>query len=250
LEDAKQGELPNYSFIEPNFLHNHNDMHPAFNALFPGLEFDGASSLVGGEALLKKVYDAVRSSSSPNGSNAFNTLLLVTFDENGGTYDHVPPPSVARPDPSAPPGQLGFSFDRSGVRVPTIAVSAWIPERTVVNEEFRHTSVIRTLRERWSLGKPFTGRDAVARDLTSVFTLDAPRNPAAWPELSARPAPIDRSAIIPASVPLKGLPKGLFFALMALQRRSVELILPRLVFAPLASLLRLNIGTAMPRLRA
>jgi phospholipase C len=216
LEDARKGELPTYSFIEPNFLQNHNDMHPAFNALFPGLEFDGPSSLLGGEALLKKIYDAVRSSSSPRGSNALNTLFVVTFDENGGTYDHVPPPAVARPDPAAPAGQMGFAFDRSGVRVPAIAVSAWIPERTVVNEEFRHTSVIRTLRERWSLGQPLTKRDAAARDLASILTLDKPRKPEDWPELIAQPAPSFTRAAIPPDAPLKSLPKSLFFGLMTL----------------------------------
>ena len=216
LEDARKGELPTYSFIEPNFLRNHNDMHPAFNALFPGMEFDGPSSLVGGEALLMKIYDAVRSSSSSSGSNAFNTLFLVTFDENGGTYDHVPPPSIARPVPSAPAGQLGFSFDRSGVRVPAIAVSAWIPERTVVNEEFRHTAVIRTLRERWSLGRPFTGRDAIAPNIASILTLNEPRKPEDWPELIARPAPSYTAARIPPDAPLKSLPRALFFGLMAL----------------------------------
>ena len=54
------------------------------------------------------------SSASPSGSNAYNTLFLVTFDEHGGTYDHVPPPAVLAPDPAAPAGQMGFRFDRSG----------------------------------------------------------------------------------------------------------------------------------------
>ena len=89
-----------------------------------------------------------------NGSNVYNTLLMITFDEHGGTYDHVPPPPVASPDPTGPAGQYGFTFDRSGIRVPAIAISPWIAGRTVVTDEHRHTSVIRTLRERWSLGAP------------------------------------------------------------------------------------------------
>jgi phospholipase C len=87
-------------------------MHPAFDALFPGVDLDPPSSLLGGEALLAKIYDAIRSSSSPDGSNAYNTLL-ITFDEHGGTYDHVPPPTVVPPDPAAPAGQMGFTFQRS-----------------------------------------------------------------------------------------------------------------------------------------
>ena len=111
------------------------------------------------------IYDAIRSASFADGSNYLNTLLLVTFDEGGGTYDHVAPPPAPPPDPAAPAGQMGFTFNRLGVRVPTIAISPWIPERTVVTEEFRHTSLIRTMRERWSLGNPLTARDATARRL-------------------------------------------------------------------------------------
>ena len=55
---------------------------------------------------------------SPTGSNVWNTTLLIGWDEPGGTYDHVPPPSVPPPDPSAPAGEDGFTFDRSGYRVP------------------------------------------------------------------------------------------------------------------------------------
>jgi len=97
--DAAAGDLPTYSFIEPNLLHSHNDMHPPINALMPGLEFDSPSSLLGGEALLARIYEAIRSSSSENGSNWWNTLFMIVFDEHGGTYDHVPPPrrDTARP---------------------------------------------------------------------------------------------------------------------------------------------------------
>ncbi len=96
-EDAEKGELPTYSFIEPNLIHGHNDMHPPENAILPGFEVDLPSSLHGGEALLAKVYNAVRSSSSAQGSNVYNTLLMINFDEHGGTYDHVPPPAGAFP---------------------------------------------------------------------------------------------------------------------------------------------------------
>jgi phospholipase C len=84
----------------------------------------------------------------------------VTFDEHGGTYD----PRRATPGdpagPGSPAGQFGFTFNRSGARIPTLAISAWIPERTVATDEYRTTSLISTLRERWNLGSPFTARDA------------------------------------------------------------------------------------------
>jgi phospholipase C len=104
-----------------------------------GLPFDQPSSLLGGEALLASIYDAVRTASSSNGSNYFNTFLLVAFDEAGGTYDHVPPPPAPPPNPAAPAGQMGFTFNRSGQRVPAIAISAWIPQQIVINDEYRHT---------------------------------------------------------------------------------------------------------------
>jgi phospholipase C len=215
-EDAERGELPTYSFIEPNLIHGHNDMHPPENAIMPGFDMDMPSSLLGGESLLTKVYRAVRNSSSPTGSNVYNTLLMVNFDEHGGTYDHVPPPPVPSPDPAGPAGQYGFTFDRSGIRVPAIAISAWIPERTVINDEYRHTSLIRSLRERWSLGAPLTARDAAARDLAPILTLESPRAPENWPEFTAQPVPDYDATVIPLDKPLTALQKGGIFALVSL----------------------------------
>jgi phospholipase C len=216
LADAAEGNLPAYSFIEPNLLFGHNDMHPAFDALFPDTPIDPPSALLGGEALLAKIYDAIRTSRSEHGSNAWNTLLVVTFDEHGGTYDHVPPPPVPPPDPTASFRQYGFGFDRSGVRVPAFAISAWIPERTVVNSEYRNTSVIRTLRHRWSLGGPLTNRDAVAADITPVLTLDAPRDPDTWPAVVARPVPPFTGLVPAPEAALKGLCRAAFRACLAL----------------------------------
>ena len=217
-QDAESGDLPAYSFIEPNLLYGHNDMHPAFDAMFPGVGFDPPSSLIGGEALLAKVYDAVRSARSPRGSNAFNTLLLVTFDEHGGTYDHVPPPAVAPPVSGAPPGQLGFTFDRLGLRVPTIAISAWAPERTVISAEYHATSLITTLRRRWELGTPLTARDAAAPDIAPVLTLTTPRDPAGWPEVAPRPVPPYQAAI-PRDAVLQMLPRSALLAALDLGRK-------------------------------
>jgi phospholipase C len=218
LEDAATGQLPNYSFIEPNLLYGHNDMHPAFDALFPGVDLDPPSALLGGEALLAKIYDAIRCSASPDGSNAYNTLFMVCFDEHGGTYDHVPPPAVLPPDPTAPAGQMGFRFDRSGLRVPAIAVSPWIPEQTVVNDQYRHTSVIRTLREHWQLGGPLTARDGAAPDLAPVLSLDTPRDPDDWPDVTPRPVPPFNPAHVSVEARLKGLCKAACFPVLALAK--------------------------------
>jgi len=216
LQDAAEGTLPTYSFIEPNLLYGHNDMHPAFDALFPDTPLDPPSSLLGGEELLARIYNAIRDSASERGSNAFNTLLLITFDEHGGTYDHVPPPLVASPIPGSPPGQLGFRFERSGVRVPAFAISAWIPERTVVTSEYRHTSVIATLRKRWQLGDPLTARDAGAADLASVLTRETPRDPQDWPQAVPRLVPPYAGRIPAPEVALRGLGRAGLAACLAL----------------------------------
>jgi phospholipase C len=222
LEDCADGNLPAYSFIEPNLLYGHNDMHPAFDALFPDSPIDPPSSLLGGEALLAKIYNAVRSSASDAGSNAWNTLLVVTFDEHGGTYDHVPPPLVPSPKPGGSQGQLGFGFDRSGLRVPAFVISAWIPERTVVTAEYRNTSVIATLREHWQLGGALTRRDFVAAELSPVLSLAQPRDPDSWPEVKAPQVPPYTGHIPAPGAALRGLCKAAFRAGVALAEHHGE----------------------------
>jgi phospholipase C len=191
-------------------------MHPAYGMFTPGISWDPPSSLIGGEDLLARLYTAIRSSSSPAGSNYLNTTLLVTFDEHGGTYDHVAPPPAVPPDPSAPLGQFGFGFDRSGVRIPTLAISAWIPERTVVTDTYRATSLISTMRERWNLGPPLSGRDATARSFRSVLSLDTPRAQSDWPDVTARPVEPMPEPLLPLDAPLNGLGKALFGGVLAL----------------------------------
>ncbi|GAA1363035.1 alkaline phosphatase family protein [Catellatospora chokoriensis] len=213
--DAEQGRLPAYSFLEPNLLHAHNDYHPAYNAIMPGFSADPPSSILGGEELLARVYSAVRASASPTGSNFANTLLLVSFDEHGGTYDHVPPPRVVPPDVAAA-GQMGFRFDRSGIRVPTLAVSAYLDPRTVVTAEYRNTSLIRTLRERFSLGPPLTARDATAADIAPILTRATPRAQEDWPEVTARPVPPLHDPLVALDQPLPPLGEYLLGTAIAL----------------------------------
>jgi phospholipase C len=213
LADAAAGDLPAYSFIEPSFLWGTNDMRPESDQQGFDSSLDPPSSVAGGEALLAKIYNAVRSSASPAGSNAYNTLLLVTFDGHGGNYDHVVPPMVPAPDRGAPPGQMGFGFDRSGLRVPAVAISAWIPSRAVVSAECRGTSVIATLREHWQIGPPLTNRDAAARSLSGILTREEPRDPDDWPDVVPRPVP----PFLPSRPgAIRGVPRAAFFATLEL----------------------------------
>lgn len=186
--DAASGSLPAYSFIEPRLVYNHNDFHPPVGALRES-DVEGEpvidsaiSDVRAGEKLIADVYNAIRTSATPNGSHALNTLLLVTFDEHGGTYDHVPPPAATPPVADDAPGEMGFGFDRLGLRVPAIAVSAYTRAGTIVHDEHHHGTVIATLSRLHGL-KPLTRRDAAAADLFGVVNLATPRDPSTWPSV-------------------------------------------------------------------
>ena len=226
--DAAAGTLPDFSLIEPNMLGGHGDYHPALGrAMGPGIDIgvDSPSSILSGEAFLQRVYDAYRSATSETGANVWNTALLIGWDEPGGTYDHVPPGPVPPPDPTTPAGEFGFTFDRSGYRVPAILVSPWVEQGAVFNDEYRHTSLIATLRKAWGLGGPLTGRDAIARTFEAAFTLDAPRDPSTWPDVQAQPVP--EWAMDPEVVAtfLSSLGKGLVPGLIA-QAKAMGVPLP------------------------
>ena len=189
-KDAANGALPDFALIEPNLLLGHGDYHPAEGAsLIKGVELplDPPSSILSGEAFLDELFETYRSMTSPTGANVWNTTLFIGWDEPGGTYDHVPPGAAAPPDPAAPAGQFGFTFDRSGYRVPAIVVSPWVEPGAVHTAEHRHTSMIATLRKLWDLGDAFTQRDAQAATIDYVFTREEPTDPETWEVPRARP---------------------------------------------------------------
>src|SRR3984957_7572281 len=220
--DAAAGVLPHFSLIEPNLLAGHSDYHPAFGrALLPGVEvpIDPPSSILAGEAFLARIYDSLLSARSPTGSNVFNTALLIGWDEPGGTYDHVPPGPVEPPDTSVPVGPFGFAFDRSGYRVPAILVSPWVPQGSVFSDEYRHTSLIATLRQVWGLGEAFTRRDAGARTFHQLLSLDVPRDPDTWPQVTARPVAPFQLERVAAGQALSTLGKHLCHGLRAHESR-------------------------------
>ena len=165
---------------------------PSGGPCLPGVEvpIDPPSSILAGEAFLARIYDAVRSASSATWDRTSSTrLLFVGWDEPGGTYDHVPPGRSRRRSPARPPGQLGFRFDRSGYRVPAVIVSPWVEEGPVCTDEYRHTSMLATLREVWDLGPPFTARDAAAPQLPRRPRSGHPRAPSSWPDINPVPVP-------------------------------------------------------------
>ncbi len=171
--DVAGGDLPPYTFIEPRYdtgngYQNGNSMHPM-------------NDIRRGESLLKSVYESLR-----NSALWPSTMLIVTFDEHGGFYDHVPPPAAAATGDDtryAAAGQA-FAFDRLGVRVPGIVASAYTPAGTVIAPVgaagptiLDHTSILRTVEQRFGLA-PLTRRDAAASSLEAALPLDQPRDDA------------------------------------------------------------------------
>src|SRR6185436_10809430 len=134
-------KLPAYSFVEPRFLaerlffavHHSEDYHPPHNVQHA-------------ERFLASVYNAVLNSPYRD-----RILLVITFDEHGGTYDHVVPPGGAQPPWPEPVAKNGFTYDLFGVRVPAIVVSSWVKPGTVFRSNtgvpYDHTSVLATLRD-------------------------------------------------------------------------------------------------------
>jgi phospholipase C len=148
LEDCKKGMLPDYSFVEPNYSDHPGDGGGELLASDQHPDHDVQE----GEVFIASIYNAIRQ----NLDLWKSTALLITYDEHGGIYDHVPPPSCI-PDgfhaPLTDTGGVPFAFDRLGVRVPSILVSPWIAKRTVVTgpedpvsgRVFEHASIPATI---------------------------------------------------------------------------------------------------------
>lgn len=157
------GALPSYAFLEPVYGGvEQNDQHPP-------------QDIRPGEALIAAVYNALKD------SPAFNeTLLIITYDEHGGCYDHVAPPSAKTPDTHSPAGQMGFLFNRFGVRVPAVLVSPQIRAGLVARPDgfvpFDHTSIIKTVQLCFGLEPFLTERSAAAPDFSCVLADGPPRS--------------------------------------------------------------------------
>jgi len=220
LEDAENGALPDYTFIEPRFFTPHNDQHPSsYDSALYGAASTGSVLL--GEKLIWQVYEAIRNSNSEKGNNWENTLLIITHDEHGGCYDHIPPPSA--PSPNNPPlvGEDGFKFDRLGVRVPMIMVSAHIKPNTIVNNTYHHTSFLNTMCEKWGIDH-FTERDKNAPKFYEVFTSPEVRDVKTWPIIPEPKLPDGWENIDFSDTPLNGLEKTILSALPHITDMDVE----------------------------
>jgi len=144
LDACKRNTLPEYSFIEPNYTdHDAPDGSGELIASDQHPDHDVRA----GEQFIATVYNAIR-----NNPNLWpNTAILLVYDEHGGIYDHVPPPSctadgfVAQPSATGTPDP--FYFDRLGVRVPAVLISPWVARGTVIDDVREQASIPATLTE-------------------------------------------------------------------------------------------------------
>eukprot|EP00258_Populus_trichocarpa_P008445 XP_002314000.2 non-specific phospholipase C2 isoform X1 [Populus trichocarpa] len=164
---AKQGKLPGYAVLEQRYMDIKispaNDDHPSHD-------------VYQGQMFVKEVYETLRASPQWN-----ETLLVITYDEHGGFYDHVATPvsGVPSPDGIVGPEPFLFKFDRLGVRVPTIVVSPWIEKGTVVHgpngspfstSEYEHSSIPATVKKLFNMPSPFlTRRDEWAGTFEGIL---------------------------------------------------------------------------------
>jgi phospholipase C len=171
LDGASKGNLPEYSFIEPNFSDHTtsngaeiaNDQHPDHN-------------VQAGEFFIAEVYNAIRN----NESLWRDSVLVITYSSHGGIYDHVRPPAATPDGFVAAPNQTGtgreFAFDRLGVRVPAVIVSPWIPKGTVDHTVYDHASIPATVSKVFLSGpQNVSPRERSAHTFEGVLTLKTMR---------------------------------------------------------------------------
>jgi phospholipase C len=163
LVDCAAGTLPNVAFVEPRFIEESTgtstDDHPH-------------ADIRDGQTFLSRVYRAVATSPAWH-----KTVFVITYDEWGGFFDHVPPPTA----PIPPADQTAGNADGLlGFRVPTLIMSPFARRKSVAHTVFDHTSILRMIEWRWSLD-PLTVRDATANNLAEALDFtQSPRPPVSY----------------------------------------------------------------------
>ena len=154
FRDATDGDLPEVAFIDPDFAKDapSNSYHPP-------------SDIRDAEAFLANIYSAV--TRSPNWKS---TLLVITFDEWGGFFDHVRPPVAPIPDSER---AIGNTDGLRGFRVPALLISPFARRGAVSSVVYDHASILKTIEWRWKLA-PLSVRDAQANNLADELTFGSP----------------------------------------------------------------------------
>jgi len=168
--DAAAGSLPSFSLVEPDYDRSSEE---------------DPQDVQFGDQFIGKVVNAVMS-----GPGWKSTMLIWTYDEHGGYYDHVPPPVAVPPDdvpPTLAAGDPPGGFDRYGFRVPAGVVSPYARRDHVSHTVYDHTSILRTVEEKWNL-PALTRRDANAAGMFGMLDLESAPHFLTPPRL---PAPAD-----------------------------------------------------------
>ncbi|KIO75739.1 acid phosphatase [Pedobacter lusitanus] len=134
LEAAKNGTLPAVSFVKPIGLENE---HP------------GESTITGGESHAVKLINAVL-----NGPNSKDVVIILTYDENGGFWDHIAPPVIDKWGP--------------GTRIPALIISPFAKKNYVDHTPYETVSILSFIEKRWGLN-PLNKRDQEADPLSHAF---------------------------------------------------------------------------------
>jgi phospholipase C len=172
LDDCKSGNLPQYSFVEPNYTDHDGD-----NGEELASDQHPDHDVQAGEVFIATVYNAIRQ----NQQLWESTALLVVYDEHGGIFDHVVPPACM-PDGFVADGTntgtgQEFKFDRLGIRVPAILISPYVPKGTVVDGRvFEHACIPNTV-TKFFLGDydQRSPREKASETFLDLLSLDAPR---------------------------------------------------------------------------
>lgn len=165
---AKSGYPASYTFIEPSYGHLWLDFKC-------GTSQHPLDDVTRGESLIKATYEAVRNSPLWGSS-----LIIISWDEHGGFYDHVPPPAAVAPGdtvPGARYNRYGFTFQQYGPRVPSLVISPLIPRNLIDHRVYDHASIPATLEACFGLN-PLTQRDTNAKNLMQLVSLSGPRSDA------------------------------------------------------------------------
>lgn len=154
-----------FTWIEPNYGDTLGNSYSGGSSQHP------MDVLSAGEQIIAATYNAIRNSPVWNTS-----MLIITYDEHGGFYDHVAPGPAAAPgdNPNYGYQNYGFEFNNYGIRVPAVVVSPLIAKGTVDHTVYDHSSIARTVEDLYSLGN-LTARDAAANSLRALLTLDQAR---------------------------------------------------------------------------
>jgi phospholipase C len=171
-QDAAAGSLPGFSLVDPNFRTSSEE---------------NPQDIQVGEAFAARIVNAAM-----QGPAWLSTLLIWTYDEGGGYYDHVPPPRALRPDnkpPDIAPTDYQAGYDRYGFRVPTVVVSARAKRNYISPVVHDHTSILKLIETKWNL-PAMTFRDANASNLLDSLDLTGRPPFADPPVLPAPKAPL------------------------------------------------------------